>query len=1130
MIITSGLSQNSYTLSCVASSMCNSSVSMNYGLGSLVWISECCSSDLCSTHQVNLSSEPNGLVCCAGNDGRCQNMVNCTGMEEFCFASDDGINVYYGCASRSVCENPRISSYVLQFSLTSQTECCQGDLCNMLASPLTCNNCSSDPSGSCNNTATVCSSQWRQCASIQDFYRYSNGYVQNQTKRSCILSSACNVSISVEHVNWAWGWTSQCCDSDLCNDDVNTEPNGLVCCSGNDDTCLTTVTCTGDQHYCFISETEYEKGCTSRAVCEDPINASAYLPETIGAHIKCCQGAFCNKPNSTLLCQNCFSGSWEFCQQQVVSCNRLTSSCGVILESNHYGNNYDSFCRGCSSSDNCNVSLSINYGYGSYSRITKCCSSDLCNTENVTMSSEPNGLSCCKSTDGNCQGSVTCTGIQDHCFTSDMGYMGCISGDACENPAIAFGFLQTLHVNCCQGTFCNKNYAGLACVNCNSSYSFDSCGDLVVSCDPETSACVSYLQAHDASSYTKYRQYCGAPVGCNMTGSLNYGYGSNIWSSVCCTTDICNSYPASLPSKPNGLECCAGTDGTCQSTVICLGIEDHCFISDDGTNVYQGCSSRSVCENPGNFSSFLQMSLSQWTECCQGSFCNRQNLTMTCQSCISTAIDYYCPNATIQCPSQWRVCATSVELYTSYQFDELFYSYNGYYKSPYYSRLCVTPDTCNGSGSVNYGYKSWTKIVECCTSDMCNSEGGVIPSEPNGLVCCFGSSGDCKMFVPCKGTEDHCFTSENGFLGCASSSVCKNPGIANQILEISSPSQISCCQGYLCNKPPSILLCHNCHIYSPGETCENKSNSVVPCDSLSSMCSSGQDGNGEEFLRQCTPTELCNKSVSFDYGIGSIMWTFNCCSSDLCNSQNVDLYIGMVTAITFGEPNGLVCCGADTGICGNLVQCTGIEEFCFTSEVLGVNTRYNQGCASQSVCDTPWRSNVNLPFTHAISCCQGFLCNKPASMLVCNQCSSSSLELCDSTMSLCSFQFNNCVTALSLYSSGSHNSSRFERDCAIINKCNTVASFNCGVVSETWITECCDTDFCNNQSVTYHGYNESNGLVCCADQRCQTTVNCTGLEDSCFIGGKDHAKNTEGLLAQAALPLRCHPKPTASED
>ncbi|XP_039595607.1 urokinase plasminogen activator surface receptor-like [Polypterus senegalus] len=112
------------------------------------------------------------------------------------------------------------------------------------------------------------------------------------------------------------------------------------------------------------------------------------------------------------------------------------------------------------------------------------------------------------------------------------------------------------------------------------------------------------------------------------------------------------------------------------------------------------------------------------------------------------------------------------------------------------------------------------------------------------------------------------------------------------------------------------------------------------------------------------------------------------------------------------------------------------------------------------------------------------------------------------------------MTALSLYSSGSHNSSRFERDCAIINNCNTVASYNCGIVSEIRITECCDTDLCNNQSVTYHGYNESNGLVCCADQSCQTTVNCTGLEDSCFIGGKDHTKNMEGLLAQAALPFR----------
>ncbi|XP_041715318.2 phospholipase A2 inhibitor and Ly6/PLAUR domain-containing protein isoform X1 [Coregonus clupeaformis] len=108
----------------------------------------------------------------------------------------------------------------------------------------------------------------------------------------------------------------------------------------------------------------------------------------------------------------------------------------------------------------------------------------------------------------------------------------------------------------------------------------------------------------------------------SMSGG--YSHTSNI--AYCCSTDGCNrnTLPA-LNDKPNKLQCysCKSEeDKVCNTTVQCVGVEDHCFKytvpARDGSNDgrHLGCASANVCRRYETSPSTLNFN------CCKGSLCN----------------------------------------------------------------------------------------------------------------------------------------------------------------------------------------------------------------------------------------------------------------------------------------------------------------------------------------------------------------------------------------------------------------------------------------------------------------------------------------------------------------------------
>ncbi|KAM8827324.1 ly6/PLAUR domain-containing protein 3-like [Synchiropus picturatus] len=155
------------------------------------------------------------------------------------------------------------------------------------------------------------------------------------------------------------------------------------------------------------------------------------------------------------------------------------------------------------------------------------------------------------------------------------------------------------------------------------------------SCSPSTQRCPSPEQrcaAHRTISYyggvntsDLHEKGCALPEHCGEM-SLNYGSGRKVVNIQCCGTDLCNHQPAPNPSSntPNGKKCywCNGT--SCELTVECLGIEDHCVTSTSpsGGLTLKGCASRQACDPVPSPPQANSSSKQAAMECCQGDLCN----------------------------------------------------------------------------------------------------------------------------------------------------------------------------------------------------------------------------------------------------------------------------------------------------------------------------------------------------------------------------------------------------------------------------------------------------------------------------------------------------------------------------
>uniref|UniRef100_A0A3B1KAW7 Snake toxin/toxin-like domain-containing protein n=1 Tax=Astyanax mexicanus TaxID=7994 RepID=A0A3B1KAW7_ASTMX len=143
-------------------------------------------------------------------------------------------------------------------------------------------------------------------------------------------------------------------------------------------------------------------------------------------------------------------------------CLYFTKSCAVFTGEEE--DEEDEQMKKCATSPEC-VSGSMNLGAMKISVNTKCCSTDLCNSQSVPAlpRGSPNGRKCYTCDNNDCTGIVDCEGDEDHCVNikssagNVMVTLKAVSAKVCvmevRGACSTAGVSES--VNCCQGNLCN---------------------------------------------------------------------------------------------------------------------------------------------------------------------------------------------------------------------------------------------------------------------------------------------------------------------------------------------------------------------------------------------------------------------------------------------------------------------------------------------------------------------------------------------------------------------------------------------------------------------------------------------------------------------------------------------------
>ncbi|XP_066527006.1 urokinase plasminogen activator surface receptor-like [Hoplias malabaricus] len=173
----------------------------------------------------------------------------------------------------------------------------------------------------------------------------------------------------------------------------------------------------------------------------------------------------------------------------------------------------------------------------------------------------------------------------------------------------------------------------------------------------------------------------------------------------------------------------------------------------------------------------------------------------------------------------------------------------------------------------------------------------------------------------------------------------------------------------ICGLYPSALSlkCYQC-IPDTSGTCTN-TQTVCPsqCGSVTTVVNvAGQQSAIS--AKDCASAAEC---VSGSLNLGTMKTTINtqCCSTDLCNSQNPP-------ALPFKSPNGKRCYYCTDKDCSGIVDCLGDEDQCISLKVSAAGVQVtSKGCATRSICNAPTGSMQTAGISGDVSCCSGNLCN-----------------------------------------------------------------------------------------------------------------------------------------------------------
>ncbi|XP_045898932.1 urokinase plasminogen activator surface receptor-like [Micropterus dolomieu] len=169
----------------------------------------------------------------------------------------------------------------------------------------------------------------------------------------------------------------------------------------------------------------------------------------------------------TLKCYECVLGNSGTCTDTTKECPLSGQQCGALRVLSYAGGSklVDLNVKSCALADEC-IEGSVNFGISRTVITSKCCTSDLCNTQPPAepSKSNPNGKKCFSCDGQKCTATLNCEGNEDHCISAAVNtggvqttVKGCASKQICSNtanPQIS-GAIGP-EISCCQGDFCNS--------------------------------------------------------------------------------------------------------------------------------------------------------------------------------------------------------------------------------------------------------------------------------------------------------------------------------------------------------------------------------------------------------------------------------------------------------------------------------------------------------------------------------------------------------------------------------------------------------------------------------------------------------------------------------------------------
>ncbi|XP_031154726.1 urokinase plasminogen activator surface receptor-like isoform X3 [Sander lucioperca] len=168
----------------------------------------------------------------------------------------------------------------------------------------------------------------------------------------------------------------------------------------------------------------------------------------------------------TLRCYECVPGISGTCTDTPKECPMQGQQCVAIKVTSYAGGSkiVDVSSKNCALAEEC-VEASFNFGIAKTVLTSKCCTSDLCNTQPAPepSKSNPNGKMCFSCDGQKCNNTLKCEGNEDYCISSTVnagGEMvavkGCASKIMCSTQATQTGGALGTEISCCQGNFCNS--------------------------------------------------------------------------------------------------------------------------------------------------------------------------------------------------------------------------------------------------------------------------------------------------------------------------------------------------------------------------------------------------------------------------------------------------------------------------------------------------------------------------------------------------------------------------------------------------------------------------------------------------------------------------------------------------